>query len=274
MHKLLFIFFVTFVCIGCNNTSSKEDTNKDSIIKLQEERINQLQQQLNNPTVTTVDTNSTAPKKNKQIDLSSSLDYFTIGSTEDEVLTVQGQPTSIEKIVDSKIFFYGGSSVTFNKGIVESYRDDGNLKIKVGTNSKKIKTSDNNDNDLSSNNNFEGSTIEKNDKKESKEVKYIYFTFMTTDVQIDIDPITNKLKNKEDDYSEIYSISGYTYQKQQALEFCLTKNYKEWTGKQVFLTAHSYDDRQLALMNWNNEKGSLYNHAMCSELMQIGIIAQ
>lgn len=274
MHKLLFIFFLIFVCIGCNNTSSKEDTNstsskedtnKDSIIKLQEERINQLQQQLNNTSVTTVDTNSTTPENNKQIDLSSSLNYFTIGSTEDEVLAVQGQPTSIEKILDSKIFFYGGSSVTFNKGIVESYRDDGSLKIKVGTNSKKINPSNNNDNS-------ENVTSEKSN--ENKQVKYIYFTFMTTDVQIDIDPITKKLKNKDDDYSKIYSISGYTYQKEQALEFCLTKNYKEWFGKQVFLTAHSYDDKQLALMNWNSEKGSLYNHAMCSELMQIGIIAQ
>lgn len=272
MHKLFFIVFATLACIGCNNTSSKEDNNKDSIIKLQEERINQLQQQLNNPNVITVDTNSTLPENNKQIGLSSSLDYFTIGSTEDEVLAVQGQPTSIEKILDSKIFFYGGSSVTFNKGIVESYRDDGSLKIKVGTNSKKIKPSNNNDNEILSKDNSENVTSEKSN--ENKEVKYIYFTFMTTDVQIDIDPITNKLKNKEDEYSEIYSISGYTYQKEQALEFCLTKNYKEWSGKQVFLTAHSYDDKQLALMNWNNEKGSLYNHAMCSELMQIGIIAQ
>jgi hypothetical protein len=277
MYKLLLTSFLTFILFGCKNPSSNVDANKDSIIKLQEERINQLEKQLSNFHVVPIDTEPVIHNNNnqKQTDLFIALDYFAIGSTEEEVLAIQGQPTSIQELANSKTFFYGNSIVSFKNGIVESYYDNGNLKIKVGTKIKNSKKSNINNGGRSSSNNLnENSTTDKKAKKENEEVKYIYFTFMTTDLQIDKDPITGELKSMDHDYSEIFSISRFTYEKQQSLEFCLTKNYKEWTGKQVLLIAHVYDDRQLALMIWNNEKGRLYNHIMCSELNQFGIIAQ
>jgi len=277
--KNLILGSIAIILLGCNNTSSNSnvDTYKDSIIKLQEERINQLEKQLGNSNAVTIDTEPVIHNKYNQgpYDLNNLNDYFTIGSTEDEVLAVQGQPTSIQKTGYLKTFFYSGGNVSFNNGIVESYSDYGNLKIKVGTKGKISKKSNSNNGGARLGNNLnENYTSDKKAKKENEEVKYIYFTFMTTDFQIDKDPITGELKNMEHDYSEIYSISRFTYEKQQSLEFCLTKNYKEWTGKQVLLIDHVYNDRQLALMSWNIEKGRLYKYTKCSELNQFGIIAQ
>jgi len=59
--------------------------------------------------------------------------YFTIGSTEDEVLNVMGDPSSINDMgIIGKIFRYGYSSVTFEDGRVKDYDNYGkNLKVKV-----------------------------------------------------------------------------------------------------------------------------------------------
>ena len=64
---------------------------------------------------------------------SESVGYFTIGSTEDEVLNVMGDPTSISAYGSgSKIFSYGYSQVQFENGRVKSYDNYGkNLKIRV-----------------------------------------------------------------------------------------------------------------------------------------------
>ena len=59
---------------------------------------------------------------------SSNLGYFTIGSSEDEVLAVQGTPTGIA----FNIWSYGFSSVTFENGRVKSFQNtSNNLKIRV-----------------------------------------------------------------------------------------------------------------------------------------------
>lgn len=62
-----------------------------------------------------------------------SASYFTIGSTEDEVLNVMGDPTSISAYGSGdKIFSYGYSQVQFENGRVKSYDNYGkNLKIRV-----------------------------------------------------------------------------------------------------------------------------------------------
>jgi curved DNA-binding protein CbpA/outer membrane protein assembly factor BamE (lipoprotein component of BamABCDE complex) len=53
--------------------------------------------------------------------------YFTIGSTKDEVLAIQGTPTSII----GQTWFYDSSSVTFDMyNKVEGYQNSGNLKIR------------------------------------------------------------------------------------------------------------------------------------------------
>jgi hypothetical protein len=59
---------------------------------------------------------------------SPNLGYFTIGSTEDEVLAVQGTPTGIA----FNTWSYGLSSVTFENGMVKSFHNfSNNLKIRV-----------------------------------------------------------------------------------------------------------------------------------------------
>ena len=62
-----------------------------------------------------------------------SKDYFTIGSTEDEVIEVMGEPTSyLETAPEARKFYYGLSTVYFYQGKVISYDNlEGNLKVKV-----------------------------------------------------------------------------------------------------------------------------------------------
>lgn len=56
----------------------------------------------------------------------------TIGSTEEEVIKVMGDPDSYRDISLFKILEYGMSSVTIENGKVKSYdNSDGNLKVKV-----------------------------------------------------------------------------------------------------------------------------------------------
>ena len=61
-------------------------------------------------------------------------DYFTIGSTEDEVLDVMGDPTNIIDFnsIGKKQFSYELSTVYFTNGRVDGYSNIGkNLKVKV-----------------------------------------------------------------------------------------------------------------------------------------------
>ena len=57
---------------------------------------------------------------------SENLGYFTIGSTENEVLAVMGDPTSMSDYGNGdKRFSYGSSSVDFENGRVKSYHNYG-----------------------------------------------------------------------------------------------------------------------------------------------------
>ncbi len=63
----------------------------------------------------------------------SSKKYFTIGSTEDEVIEVMGDPTSyMVTAPEARKFYYGLSAVYFYQGKVISYDNlEDNLKVKV-----------------------------------------------------------------------------------------------------------------------------------------------
>ena len=140
MIKQLYLTLLTLIIFGCNNSTDKTDAFKDSVIRLQEERINRLEKKLETsiePKVDTVRKPNNGVYNQLQSSESIILDYFTIGSTEDEVLTIQGQPTTIQKLSNSKLFFYGTSMITFSNGKVESFSNDGNLKVKVIANTKK-----------------------------------------------------------------------------------------------------------------------------------------
>jgi len=64
--KLLFFSCLILVSFGCNTSTSEVDTNKDSIIGLQEERIKQLEQQLKNAPVAPSDTFKSLETNNNQ----------------------------------------------------------------------------------------------------------------------------------------------------------------------------------------------------------------
>jgi outer membrane protein assembly factor BamE (lipoprotein component of BamABCDE complex) len=62
------------------------------------------------------------------------LTYFTIGSTKDEVLQVQGSPTSVHKYESwgEEVWDYSYSTITFRRGRVKEYSNQAyNLKVKV-----------------------------------------------------------------------------------------------------------------------------------------------
>jgi hypothetical protein len=177
--------------------------------------------------------------------------YFTIGSSENTVIQVQGQPSSIMRTGNYSTFMFGTSSVSFTNKIVDGYNNTGNLKIKVGSSSN-------------NNSSTRKKTIHKNTKiakKVNNEVKWIYFTFI---------PKTNDLF-RENEYSKIYSISNYSYEMQNNLEFCLQKEYKEMSGNGVLLLPHIYDSRDILMYKWNDEKGRLTSIPMCNYLMQYGV---
>ncbi len=188
--------------------------------------------------------------------------YFTIGSSENTVLKVQGQPSSIMRTGDYSTFMYGSSSVSFTNKLVDGYSNRGNLKIRVGSSA----------NNTSATKKKKTNKTAKTSKKVNTEVKWIYFTFMTTSNSgPDVDFFSGKLIPHAFEYSKIYSISGYTYEMQKNLEFCLTKNYKEFYGESVSLIPHIYDDRDLALQMWNDEKGRMSGVSSCYYLMQYGV---
>ena len=188
--------------------------------------------------------------------------YFTIGSSEDKVLQVQGQPSSIMRTGNYSTFMYGSSSVSFTNKKVDGYSNRGNLKIRVGSNA----------NNTSATKKKTAKKPTKTAKKVNNEVKWIYFTFLSSSTRYDFsDNVSGMPRIKENEYSKLYSISSYTYEMQKNLEFCLTKNYKEFYGDSVTLIPHIYDDRDLALMMWNNEKGGMARVSSCYYLMQYGV---
>lgn len=195
------------------------------------------------------------------ISLKAQNSYFTLGSSENTVIRVQGQPNSITRVGNFSSFIYGNSSVTFANKLVEGYVNKGNLKIIVGmdeiNNISAPKKTINNS--------------KKNVKKVNKEIKWIYFTLLSSSIHLDLSDISGKLNIKENEYSKLYSIQGYTNERQKNLEFCLIKNYKEFYGDNIKLIPHIYDDRDLALQMWNNERGDITRVSSCFYLNQYGV---
>lgn len=58
------------------------------------------------------------------------LDYFTVGSTTDEVVAVQGSPTSVSTVGKFTTYYYGSAAVDFKNGKVTEYSNWGR-KLKV-----------------------------------------------------------------------------------------------------------------------------------------------
>ena len=116
--------------ISCNQSSQTE---KDYIKNL-EEKNKLLEKELKE---TKSKPEQNIASKGKQENIASSKNYFTIGSTEEEVLEIMGDPTRLIDLNSfGKRFYYGMSVVIFEKGKVVSYDNlDENLKVRV----KKVK---------------------------------------------------------------------------------------------------------------------------------------
>ena len=172
--------------------------------------------------------------KETPIEKNISSNYFTIGSTEEDVLNVQGKPTSINDASFFKMYSYGGSNVTFENGVVKSYYNNGNLKIKVAI--------DNSNSNL---------------PKEKEVVKYVYYTFQIAKVSSDTAYI--------DGYSSIFQINEYNIRKVMLLLLCLEDAFEKETGLPVITSEHVFDDKEAALIHWNRERGNLFEESTCQE---------
>jgi hypothetical protein len=126
MKNFVYVLLFSFLLFGCNQGSS--DVEREYIKNL-EEKNRVLEKELHDKNESESDSKKEPEKKRTK---KTSKDYFTIGSTEDEVLDVMGDPTSLTSIGSfGKIYNYGYSSITFKGGRVESYDNEGNLKVKV-----------------------------------------------------------------------------------------------------------------------------------------------
>jgi len=130
------IIALTLIISSCNQNPSNEE---NSYIKNLEEKNKilekELQEEKNKPPIIIE-----KPIENKAIpkepltETITRKDYFTIGSTEYEVIEVMGDPTSINDFstIGVKRFSYGLSTVSFKNGYVDGYNNfEKNLKVKM-----------------------------------------------------------------------------------------------------------------------------------------------
>ena len=125
MNKYIYIL-LSLVILSCNQNPSQLE--KDYIKNL-EEKNKALEKELQEMKSKSEPTNRQGTKKKSEI----SKDYFTIGSTEDEVIEVMGEPTSyMVTAPEARKFHYGISTVYFYQGKVISYDNlEDNLKVRV-----------------------------------------------------------------------------------------------------------------------------------------------
>lgn len=125
MKRYYYILLFGFIFLGCNQTSQTEK----KYIQNLEEKNKILEKELED--LKTQPEQASLPKQSTH--KSNAKGYFTIGSTEDEVITVMGDP---DRYLDlgggAKMFNYGANSVQFEDGRVTSYSNvDDELKVKV-----------------------------------------------------------------------------------------------------------------------------------------------
>lgn len=124
-HFHILLSFLLFM--GCNQNTSQ--TEKDYIKNLEEKnKVLEKELQEVKSKADTINISQGSKQRTKN-----SKDYFAIGSTEEEVIEVMGDPTGYIDLGSSgKRYQYGGSIVFFEKGKVASYNNlEGNLKARV-----------------------------------------------------------------------------------------------------------------------------------------------
>jgi len=126
MNKYFYISLFYVLIISCNQNQSQSE--KEYIRNL-EEKNKVLEKELQE-IKSKREPNNVQGTKNKS---KNSKDYFTIGSTEDEVIEVMGEPTSyMVTAPEARKFHYGISTVFFYQRKVISYDNlEDNLKVRV-----------------------------------------------------------------------------------------------------------------------------------------------
>lgn len=119
----MFKYRIVILCLSilsCNQSQTEKE-----YIKNLEEKNKALEAELNE--YRGISSSSSRQKHAKNTD------FFTIGSTEDEVIQVMGEPSSyMVTAEEARRFNYGLSSVYFYKGKVISYDNlEGNLQVRV-----------------------------------------------------------------------------------------------------------------------------------------------
>ena len=127
MSRYFYVSLFCFLFVSCNQNPTQIEK---EYIKNLEEKNRALEIELKD-IKSRLDTNYNPLGTRQKNKLSKT--YFTIGSTEDEVIQVMGDPTAyIDFGHKDKQFRYGESRVTFKNGKVESYHNvEGNLRVKV-----------------------------------------------------------------------------------------------------------------------------------------------
>lgn len=125
MNKFAYLLLLIFAT-SCDQ--GKYQTEKDYIGNL-EEKNRILEKELKELKINSDSKQSSTSKVQNE----NSADFFTIGSTEDEVIEIMGEPTTYLKTApEAKKFLFELSTVYFYQGKVISYDNFGdNLKVRV-----------------------------------------------------------------------------------------------------------------------------------------------
>ena len=152
--------------------------------------------------------------------------------------------------------------MSFKDGKVDGYTNNGNLKVKVSPETTSGSVETHLDREKAEGESHTVQSMKSSGpSKKKNEVRYVYFRFTGTASGIYDELSGGKIRG--DDYTDIFIIEDYSQERQDDLEFCLTKAYKSQTGRPAFLEARVFDDRKLTQMLWNNETGSLFSSHFC-----------
>lgn len=125
------VAYLIFISFFINSCGSNDSAVQKEYIKNLEEKNKILEGELQKLRAADEQGSTSQHQEKKKNEISKN--YFTIGSTEDEVLSVMGDPTSLNDMGSlGKVFYFGISRVDFQDGKVHSYSNSGkNLKVKV-----------------------------------------------------------------------------------------------------------------------------------------------
>lgn len=224
-HMLFIITFcLLFIC--CDNKATNAEYVKDL-----EERNRNLEEQIKRDNnIKQKPEAKSEPSYNYESNVP---EYFTMGSTESEVIGIMGEPNSITnfELLDSKIFYFNQSTVHFKNGKVTSYNNfSNNLRVRY-------------------------SSGKSNENNNTKSVKHIYFSGFSM--------ISHELVSY---YSTIYTIKDYTEDEMIKIKNCLLERIKSdgLNDTKFHLSSHIYDSLKEASEQWEKETGKrIFGDGIC-----------